>query len=122
MPSQGLVSTSSGPHEITLTINNSSLSQVLAQAAGPTTSSSGPPQEITLTISGQSPHVERLSPAVSSVRPDVFLHTDLCVKPGSVRVAQGWGEPCRCSPLTLRSQLLLSLPVRVCGLSRLLFV
>nr|KAF6331390.1 zinc finger protein 236 [Myotis myotis] len=53
MPSPGLVSTSSGPHEITLTINNSSLSQVLAQAAGPTTSSSGSPQEITLTISGQ---------------------------------------------------------------------
>ncbi|XP_066209598.1 zinc finger protein 236 isoform X3 [Saccopteryx leptura] len=53
MPSQGLVSTSSGPHEITLTINNSSLSQVLAQAAGPSTSSSGSPQEITLTISGQ---------------------------------------------------------------------
>ncbi|XP_048074476.1 zinc finger protein 236 isoform X1 [Ursus arctos] len=54
MTSQGLVSTSSGPHEITLTINNSSLSQVLAQAAGPTAaSSSGSPQEITLTISGQ---------------------------------------------------------------------
>ncbi|XP_016070310.1 PREDICTED: zinc finger protein 236 [Miniopterus natalensis] len=51
MPSTGLVSTSSGPHEITLTINNSSLSQVLAQAAGPTTSASGSPQEITLTIS-----------------------------------------------------------------------
>ncbi|KAG8504363.1 Zinc finger protein 236, partial [Galemys pyrenaicus] len=55
MTSPGLVSASSGPHEITLTINNSSLSQVLAQAAGPTaTSASGPPQEITLTISGQS--------------------------------------------------------------------
>ncbi|KAM7126021.1 zinc finger protein 236 isoform 3-T3 [Molossus nigricans] len=53
VPAQGLVSSSSGPHEITLTINNSSLSQVLAQAAGPTSSSSGPPQEITLTISGQ---------------------------------------------------------------------
>ncbi|XP_053768453.1 zinc finger protein 236 isoform X3 [Desmodus rotundus] len=53
MSSQGLVSTASGPHEITLTINNSSLSQVLAQAAGPTASASGSPQEITLTISGQ---------------------------------------------------------------------
>ncbi|XP_032943674.1 zinc finger protein 236 [Rhinolophus ferrumequinum] len=53
MTSQGLVSTSGGPHEITLTINNSSLSQVLAQAAGPAVSSSGSPQEITLTISGQ---------------------------------------------------------------------
>ncbi|XP_023376582.1 zinc finger protein 236 [Pteropus vampyrus] len=53
MTSQGLVSTSTGPHEITVTINNSSLSQVLAQAAGPTASPSGSPQEITLTISGQ---------------------------------------------------------------------
>ncbi|XP_070309091.1 zinc finger protein 236 isoform X1 [Odocoileus virginianus] len=60
MTSQGLVSTSGGPHEITLTINNSSLSQVLAQAAGPAAaSSSGPPQEITLTISEFfSDHVE----------------------------------------------------------------
>uniref|UniRef100_H0XRU0 Zinc finger protein 236 n=1 Tax=Otolemur garnettii TaxID=30611 RepID=H0XRU0_OTOGA len=50
MAPQGLVSPSGGPHEITLTINNSSLSQVLA--AGPSaTSSSGSPQEITLTIS-----------------------------------------------------------------------
>ncbi|XP_030743152.1 zinc finger protein 236 [Echinops telfairi] len=54
MTSQGLVSTSNGPHEITLTINNSSLSQVLAQAAGSSAASaSGSPQEITLTISGQ---------------------------------------------------------------------
>ncbi|XP_069885029.1 zinc finger protein 236 isoform X1 [Dipodomys merriami] len=54
--SQGIVSTSTGPHEITLTINNSSLSQVLAQAAGPTaTSSAGSPQEITLTISELNP-------------------------------------------------------------------
>ena len=55
MTSQGLVSTSGGPHEITLTINNSSLSQALAQAAGPAAAAaSGPPQEITLTISGES--------------------------------------------------------------------
>ncbi|XP_074058924.1 zinc finger protein 236-like isoform X2 [Macrotis lagotis] len=54
MTSQGLVSTSNGQHEITLTINNSSLSQVLAHAAGSTaTTSSGSSQEITLTISGQ---------------------------------------------------------------------
>uniref|UniRef100_A0A674INW4 Zinc finger protein 236 n=1 Tax=Terrapene triunguis TaxID=2587831 RepID=A0A674INW4_9SAUR len=52
MTSQGMVSTSNGQHEITLTINNSSLSQVLAHAAGSTTTnSSGSPQEITLTIS-----------------------------------------------------------------------
>lgn len=80
MSSQGLVSTGSGPHEITLTINNSSLSQVLAQAAGPAASASGSPQEITLTISGQCFPGARcpapaaavslvLFPAVSPVRP-----------------------------------------------------
>ncbi|XP_076991314.1 zinc finger protein 236 isoform X3 [Tamandua tetradactyla] len=53
MTPQSLMSTSSGPHEITLTINNSSLSQVLAQAAGSTATPSSSPQEITLTISGQ---------------------------------------------------------------------
>ncbi|XP_036740058.2 zinc finger protein 236 isoform X1 [Manis pentadactyla] len=75
MTSQGLVSTSSGPHEITLTINNSSLSQVLAQAAGPTAaSSSGPPQEITLTISelntttGSLPSTTPMSPSAISAQ------------------------------------------------------
>ncbi|XP_053103138.1 zinc finger protein 236 isoform X2 [Hemicordylus capensis] len=54
MTSQGMVSTSNGQHEITLTINNSSLSHVLAHASSSTsTNSSGSPQEITLTISGQ---------------------------------------------------------------------
>nr|XP_056710929.1 zinc finger protein 236 [Euleptes europaea] len=52
MTSQGMVSTSNGQHEITLTINNSSLSHVLAHASSSTTTnSSGSPQEITLTIS-----------------------------------------------------------------------
>ncbi|KAH0500503.1 Zinc finger protein 236 [Microtus ochrogaster] len=75
MTSQGLVSTSTGPHEITLTINNSSLSQVLAQAAGPTaTSSSGSPQEITLTISelnptsGSLPSTTPMSPSAISTQ------------------------------------------------------
>ncbi|KAK2499373.1 hypothetical protein MC885_001907 [Smutsia gigantea] len=75
MTSQGLVSTSSGPHEITLTINNSSLSQVLAQAAGPTAaSSSGSPQEITLTISelntttGSLPSTTPMSPSAISAQ------------------------------------------------------
>ncbi|KAH0617863.1 hypothetical protein JD844_016523 [Phrynosoma platyrhinos] len=54
MTSQGVVSTSNGQHEITLTINNSSLSHVLAHASNSTTTnSSGTPQEITLTISGK---------------------------------------------------------------------
>uniref|UniRef100_A0A8C6QT85 Zinc finger protein 236 n=1 Tax=Nannospalax galili TaxID=1026970 RepID=A0A8C6QT85_NANGA len=75
MTSQGLVSTSTGPHEITLTINNSSLSQVLAQAAGPTaSSSSGSPQEITLTISelnptnGNLPSTTPMSPSAISTQ------------------------------------------------------
>ncbi|KAM6169122.1 zinc finger protein 236 isoform 1-T1 [Erethizon dorsatum] len=75
MTSQGLVSTSTGPHEITLTINNSSLSQVLAQAAGPTAaSSSGSPQEITLTISelnptsGSLPSTTPMSPSAISTQ------------------------------------------------------
>ncbi|XP_034498843.1 zinc finger protein 236 isoform X4 [Ailuropoda melanoleuca] len=73
MTSQGLVSTSSGPHEITLTINNSSLSQVLAQAAGPTAaSSSGSPQEITLTISGQD-LIQHNAPGSSEVNGGIRL-------------------------------------------------
>ncbi|XP_006874610.1 PREDICTED: zinc finger protein 236 [Chrysochloris asiatica] len=70
MTPQGLVSTSSCPHEITLTINNSSLSQVLAQAAGSSAAtSSGSPQEITLTISdltaapGSLPSTTPMSPS-----------------------------------------------------------
>ncbi|XP_069476826.1 zinc finger protein 236 isoform X3 [Ambystoma mexicanum] len=54
MTSQGLVSTSNGQHEITLTINNTTLSHVLAHPPGNhTTPSNGSSQEITLTISGQ---------------------------------------------------------------------
>ncbi|KAJ8411571.1 hypothetical protein AAFF_G00163790 [Aldrovandia affinis] len=59
MTSQGLVTAGGNGQEITLTINNSSLSQVLAQAqahaasAAGSAPSSGNPQEITLTISGQ---------------------------------------------------------------------
>ncbi|XP_072008461.1 zinc finger protein 236 isoform X3 [Engystomops pustulosus] len=65
MTSQGLVSSSNGQHEITLTINNSSLSQVLAHAAGTTpTPSSVSPQEITLTISGQD--IMQLGPSGSN--------------------------------------------------------
>ncbi|KAM4705525.1 zinc finger protein 236 [Rhinophrynus dorsalis] len=65
MASQGLVSSSNGQHEITLTINNSSLSHVLAHATGTTpTTSTGSPQEITLTISGQD--IMQLGPSGSS--------------------------------------------------------
>lgn len=56
MGSSGLVAGGNGGQEITLTINNSSLTQALAQvqasAAGSGTAG-GNPQEITLTISGR---------------------------------------------------------------------
>ncbi|XP_060679104.1 zinc finger protein 236-like isoform X1 [Hemiscyllium ocellatum] len=49
-----LASSSSGKQEMTLTINNSNLSQVLAQATNATCANpTGTPQEISLTISGQ---------------------------------------------------------------------
>ncbi|XP_046907292.1 zinc finger protein 236-like isoform X2 [Hypomesus transpacificus] len=52
--SSGLVPGGAGGHEITLTINNSSLTQALAQAqAAGASAGAGNPQEITLTISGQ---------------------------------------------------------------------
>lgn len=54
----GLVAGSSGSQEITLTINNSSLTQALAQvqaqaSAAGSGAAPGNPQEITLTISGK---------------------------------------------------------------------
>ncbi|NWR62701.1 ZN236 protein, partial [Bucorvus abyssinicus] len=71
MTSQGMVSSSNGQHEIMLTINNSSLSHVLAHAScSTTTNSSGSPQEITLTISGQDliPHNPGSSDLSSGLR------------------------------------------------------
>ncbi|KAM9807354.1 zinc finger protein 236-like isoform X3 [Syngnathus typhle] len=56
MTSTGLVSAGTGSQEITLTINDSSLTHALAQVqatASGSNTSSGNPQEITLTISGQ---------------------------------------------------------------------
>ncbi|XP_035499603.1 zinc finger protein 236-like isoform X2 [Scophthalmus maximus] len=57
MSSSGLVAGGSGGQEITLTINNSSLTQALAQvqaqaSAAGSSAAAGNPQEITLTISG----------------------------------------------------------------------
>ncbi|XP_035808978.2 zinc finger protein 236 isoform X2 [Amphiprion ocellaris] len=58
MSNSGLVAGGSGGQEITLTINNSSLTQALAQvqaqaSAAGSSNATGNPQEITLTISGQ---------------------------------------------------------------------
>ncbi|XP_070691522.1 zinc finger protein 236-like [Pempheris klunzingeri] len=52
MGSSGLVASGTSGQEITLTINNSSLTQALASASCSSTAA-GNPQEITLTISGQ---------------------------------------------------------------------
>lgn len=53
MSNAGLVTGSNSSQEITLTINNSSLTQALAQASAAGSSAApGNPQEITLTISG----------------------------------------------------------------------
>lgn len=57
MSSSGLVAGGSSGQEITLTINNSSLTQALAQvqaqaSAAGSSAAAGNPQEITLTISG----------------------------------------------------------------------
>lgn len=51
MGSSGLMGGSSGSQEITLTINNPSLTQALASASC-SSAGAGNPQEITLTISG----------------------------------------------------------------------
>lgn len=50
----GLLSGNTGGQEITLTINNSSLTQALASASC-SAAAAGNPQEITLTLSGMNP-------------------------------------------------------------------
>lgn len=54
MGGSGLLSGSTSGQEITLTINNSSLTQALASASC-SAAAAGNPQEITLTISGMNP-------------------------------------------------------------------
>ena len=72
MMSSGLVPGGAGGHEITLTINNSSLTQALAQAqAAGASAGAGNPQEITLTISGQGTHNTHSS---NTAQPAVRCH------------------------------------------------
>lgn len=54
MGGSGLLSGNTSGQEITLTINNSSLTQALASASC-SAAAAGNPQEITLTISGMNP-------------------------------------------------------------------
>lgn len=66
MGSSGLVAGGSGGQEITLTINNSSLTQALAQvqaqaSASGSSTAAGNPQEITLTISGMDHFIQSKS-------------------------------------------------------------
>nr|XP_006001466.1 PREDICTED: zinc finger protein 236 isoform X1 [Latimeria chalumnae] len=88
--SQGLVTTSSGQHEITLTINNSSLSQVLAQATGSnSTTSTGAPQEITLTISGQDLIQQHSSSGNNELSGTIRLAGSITSQPGGATLTIG---------------------------------
>ncbi|XP_005450718.1 zinc finger protein 236 isoform X2 [Oreochromis niloticus] len=80
MGSSGLVAGGNGGQEITLTINNSSLTQALAQvqasAAGSGTAG-GNPQEITLTISGQDLLPQPNNPSAAEMNGSIRLASPL---------------------------------------------
>ncbi|KAM7420296.1 hypothetical protein PAMA_014824 [Pampus argenteus] len=86
--SSGLVSGGSGGQEITLTINNSSLTQALAQvqaqaSASGSSTATGNPQEITLTISGQDLLPQHSNPNGSEMNGSVRLASPLNTQPAS---------------------------------------
>ncbi|CAG6015971.1 unnamed protein product [Menidia menidia] len=88
MGSSGLVSGGSSNQEITLTINNSSLTQALAQvqaqasSAGSSTAA-GNPQEITLTISGQDLLPPHSNPNGTEMTGGIRLASSLTSQPGN---------------------------------------
>ncbi|XP_056236976.1 zinc finger protein 236-like [Seriola aureovittata] len=88
MSSSGLVAGGSNGQEITLTINNSSLTQALAQvqaqasAAGSNTAA-GNPQEITLTISGQDLLPQHSNPNGAEMNGSMRLASPLSSQPTS---------------------------------------
>ncbi|XP_063736302.1 zinc finger protein 236-like isoform X3 [Eleginops maclovinus] len=86
--SSGLVSGGNGGQEITLTINNSSLSQALAQVQAHASASSshtaaGNPQEITLTISGQDLLHQHSHPNGAEMNSSIRLSSPLNSQPNS---------------------------------------
>eukprot|EP00064_Thunnus_orientalis_P014040 superscaffoldBa00002383_g14081 len=84
MGSSGLVAGGSGGQEITLTINNSSLTQALAQAsASGSSTGAGNPQEITLTISGQDLLPQHSNPNGAEMNGSVRLASPLSSQPTS---------------------------------------
>ncbi|XP_041844446.1 zinc finger protein 236-like isoform X2 [Melanotaenia boesemani] len=88
MGSSGLVAGGNSSQEITLTINNSSLTQALAQvhaqasAAGSTTAA-GNHQEITLTISGQDLLTQHNNPNGVEMNGSIRLASPLTSQPGN---------------------------------------
>ncbi|KAK2910564.1 zinc finger protein 236-like isoform X1 [Channa argus] len=86
MSSSGLVAGGSSGQEITLTINNSSLTQALAQvqaqaSAGGSSTAAGNPQEITLTISGQDLLPQHSNPNVTEIGSSIRLASPLNSQP-----------------------------------------
>ncbi|KAM4632763.1 zinc finger protein 236 [Polymixia lowei] len=80
MGGSGLVTGAAGAQEITLTINNSSLTQALAQAqasAAGASASAGNPQEITLTISGQDLLPQHSAPGGADMNGSIRLASPL---------------------------------------------
>ncbi|RVE62310.1 hypothetical protein OJAV_G00155830 [Oryzias javanicus] len=89
MSSSGLVTGGgSSGQEITLTINNSSLSQALAQvqaqaSAAGSSSGAGNPQEITLTISGQDLLPQHNNPSATEMNGNIRLTSPLTSQPSN---------------------------------------
>ncbi|XP_024119272.1 zinc finger protein 236 [Oryzias melastigma] len=89
MSSSGLVAGGgSSGQEITLTINNSSLSQALAQvqaqaSAASSSSAAGNPQEITLTISGQDLLPQHNNPSATEMNGSIRLTSPLTSQPSN---------------------------------------
>uniref|UniRef100_A0A1A8CG85 Zinc finger protein 236 n=1 Tax=Nothobranchius kadleci TaxID=1051664 RepID=A0A1A8CG85_NOTKA len=88
MSSGGLVAGGSNSQEITLTINNSSLTQALAQAQAQasgacSSTAAGNPQEITLTISGQDLLSQNPSSSGAEMNGSIRLASPLTSQPTS---------------------------------------
>ncbi|XP_074539867.1 zinc finger protein 236 isoform X1 [Halichoeres trimaculatus] len=82
MGSSGLVAGSASGQEITLTINNSSLTQALASASC-TNTAAGNPQEITLTISGPDLLAQHSNPNGAEINGSIRLASPLNSQPSN---------------------------------------
>ncbi|XP_068180402.1 zinc finger protein 236-like isoform X1 [Antennarius striatus] len=82
MGSSGLIAGSTSSQEITLTINNPSLTQALASASC-SSSGAGNPQEITLTISGQDLLAQHSSASSAEMNSSIRVTSPLNSQPSS---------------------------------------